>query len=280
MDPHSTAALITGCSTGIGRSTALALHEAGYPVYATARRAESLAGLADRGITTLPLDVTDEASMTSAVERVEAEHGAVGLLVNNAGYSLQAPVEKADMAEIRRQFETNFFGLVRLTQLVLPGMRRQGWGRVVNVGSMGGRFTFPGSAFYHATKHALEALSDGLRLEVAPFGIRVVLVQPGPVLTAFGDAANATIDAQPGPYADFERALAEQYARTYSGRSPEPKVRPEEVARIIVAAVAAEAPRARYPVGVTARVLMGLRRLAPDAAWDRLIRAAYPTPRA
>ena len=137
MDP----VLITGCSSGIGRAAAVSLHQAGLRVYATARRLDTLADLASRGIATMALDVTDEASMTAAVAAVEADAGAVGTLINNAGYGLYGPVEQVPMAEIRRQFETNFFGLVRLTQLVLPGMRGHGGGRILNVSSMGGRAT-------------------------------------------------------------------------------------------------------------------------------------------
>ena len=139
--------LITGCSSGIGRAAAASLRGAGLRVYATARQAETLADLAARGIATLPLDVTDETSMTEAVAAVEADAGAVGTLINNAGYGLYGPVEQVPMAEIRRQFETNFFGLVRLTQLVLPGMRRRHGGRILNVSSMGGRATLPGGPF-------------------------------------------------------------------------------------------------------------------------------------
>src|SRR5207302_8923943 len=127
------------------------------------------------------LDVTSEAPMRDAVAAVEAAEGAVGVLVNNAGYGLHGAVEEADLADVRRQFETNVFGLARLTQLVLPGMRRQGWGRIINVSSMGGRLTFPGGGYYHATKHAVEAISDALRFEVRPFGIDVVVIEPGPI---------------------------------------------------------------------------------------------------
>ena len=137
--PPSRATLVTGCSSGIGRATAVALHRAGLPVYASARRLESLRDLADAGLTTMALDVTDESSMQAAVDRVVADHGALGVLVNNAGYALQGPVETTPLAEVRAQFETNVFGLVRLTQLALPAMRAQRWGRVVNLSSMGGR---------------------------------------------------------------------------------------------------------------------------------------------
>jgi NAD(P)-dependent dehydrogenase (short-subunit alcohol dehydrogenase family) len=173
----SRAALVTGCSSGIGRATAIRLHRAGLAVYATARQVDTLTDLAAEGIVPLPLDVTEESSMTAAVQRVVADHGAVGILVNNAGYELVGPLEEVPLAEVRRQFETNVFGLVRLTQLALPGMRAQGDGRIVNLASVFGRFGVPGGAFYDATKHAVAGLSDALRLELARFGIRVILIE-------------------------------------------------------------------------------------------------------
>src|SRR5215831_11963858 len=225
--------LITGCSSGIGRAAAVSLHRAGLRVYATARRVDALADLAGRGITTMALDVTDEASMTAAVAAVEADAGAVGTLINNAGYGLYGPVEQVPMAEIRRQFETNFFGLVRLTQLVLPGMRHRGEGRILNVSSMGGRITLPGGAFYHASKYAVEAFSDALRMEVAQFGIGVVLIEPGPVKTPWNDVAAASLGtagsgpagapdgadgAAPGPapgdpYREYKAAVGASFGR-------------------------------------------------------------------
>src|SRR5256714_5518363 len=208
------AVLITGCSTGIGRATAIRLAERGWSVYATARNVGSIADLAGSGCKIMQLDVCDEASMRAAVNTIEAAEGAVGVLVNNAGYSQDGAIEEVPIDEVRRQFETNVFGLARLTQLVLPGMRRQGWGRVINVSSMGGRLTFPGGGYYHATKHAVEAISDALRFEVAGFGIDVVLLEPGLITTEFGEAAAASMDASRGtasdpadPYAAFNTAV-------------------------------------------------------------------------
>jgi NAD(P)-dependent dehydrogenase (short-subunit alcohol dehydrogenase family) len=278
----SRAVLITGCSSGIGRATALRLHQAGFPVYATARRPETLADLATAGIATLALDVTDEASMVAAVKRVEADHGAVGVLVNNAGYGLQGPVEEVPLTDARRQFETNVFGPVRLSQLVLPGMRAQRWGRVINISSMGGRFTFPGGGFYHASKHALGSLSDAMRLELASFGVRVVIIEPGPVTSEFGDTAVGTIEPsegrRPGPYDEFRRALAARYAKAYDGSRASLASPPETVAAVIERAARSARPRPRYVVGLAAKGLVGLRRVLPDRAFDLVMRSQFPTP--
>src|SRR5919197_1439048 len=203
--------LITGCSTGIGRATAERLAARGHTVYATARRVEAISDLAARGCRLLALDVTDEDSMRAAVAAVCEEQGAVGTLVNNAGYSQSGAVESVAMADVRRQFETNVFGLVRMSQLVLPGMRAQGRGRIVNVSSMGANFTFPGGGLYHATKYAVEAISDALRFEVAGFGVDVVIVQPGIIRTGFAAAATTAIgrgtSQGSGPYESFNAAV-------------------------------------------------------------------------
>jgi len=275
--------LITGCSSGIGRASATAFAAAGAEVYATARQGGALDGLSE-GINKRELDVVDEESMRSVVDEIVARHGAVDILVNNAGYGLQAPVETAALEEVRRQFETNVFGLVRLTQLVLPGMREQSNGRIVNLSSMGGRFTFPGGGFYHATKHAVEAISDALRLEVASFGIRVIVVEPGPVLTEFGTTAVSTMpdgDASPqsaDPYGEFMRRVAATYAGAYDGSRSKLASSADDVARVIVKAARARRPRPRYVVGPVARALVGSKRVLPDRAFDALVKSQYPTP--
>jgi NAD(P)-dependent dehydrogenase (short-subunit alcohol dehydrogenase family) len=271
--------LITGCSTGIGRATAEQLAAKGWTVRATARRPESIRDLATRGCKTLALDVCDEASMRAAVETIERADGAIGVLVNNAGYGQEGAFEEVPMAEVRRQFETNVFGLVRLTQMVLPGMRRQGWGRIVNLSSMGGRLTLPGGAFYHATKYAVEAISDALRFEVRPFGIQVVVIEPGPIKTRFGDTAIAAAQrvAAPGsPYATFNRILAQRIKEAYEGPMARFAVGPEAVAQVIERAISAERPRTRYVVTFAARFLMGLRRWLPDRAFDGFLRTQFP----
>jgi NADP-dependent 3-hydroxy acid dehydrogenase YdfG len=166
----SNAVLVTGCSSGIGRAAALALAGTGLPVWATARRADTLAGLEKAGCRVLELDVTDEQSRQRAVRAVAAEHGAVGTLVNNAGYAQAGPVEDVSLEMLRRQFETNVFGLIRMCQLALPGMRSQGSGTIVNIGSAAGLMGVPGTGAYAMTKWAVEALSDALRYETRPFG--------------------------------------------------------------------------------------------------------------
>src|SRR6059058_4796729 len=233
MASVSRAVLITGCSTGIGRATAEQLAARGWTVYATARRPEAIGELAGRGCKTLALDVCDEASMRAAVETVERAEGAVGVLVNNAGYGQEGAFQEVPMAEVRRQFETNVFGLVRLTQLVLPGMREQGWGRIVNLSSMGGRLTFPGGGIYHATKYAVEAVSDALRFEVRGFGVEVIVIEPGLIVTNFGHTAAGSVGSEAGPYADFNRAVAEKTEAAYQGPMAKLGSGPEAVANTI-----------------------------------------------
>jgi NAD(P)-dependent dehydrogenase (short-subunit alcohol dehydrogenase family) len=191
----SKAVLVTGCSTGIGRATAERLARRGWTVYASARRPESITDLADAGCKLITLDVADEASRRAAIAEVEGAEGAVGALVNNAGFSLGGPVEEVALDEWRRQFETNLFGMIHLTQLALPAMRRQRWGRIANVSSIGGRLTFPGAGAYHASKHAVEAMSDALRYEVKPFGVRVSVIEPGLIARSCGEGDRACAPA-------------------------------------------------------------------------------------
>jgi NAD(P)-dependent dehydrogenase (short-subunit alcohol dehydrogenase family) len=281
MGGQGKAVLITGCSSGIGRATALRLNEGGWTVYATARRLESVEDLSQAGCCTLQLDVTDEASMQRAVARIEADCGVVAALVNNAGYSQSGTIEETPIELIRRQFEANVFGLARLTQLVLPGMRRASSGRVVNIGSMGGSFVFPGGGYYHATKYALEALSDALRFEVAGFGIDVVLVQPGFIRTDFAEAAVAAVPAQrsDSPYRALMERVQEATRDAYTkGVLPKLGGSPEDVARTIEAALSAARPKTRYPVTISARLFMWQRALWGDRGWDRFLASHYPEP--
>jgi NAD(P)-dependent dehydrogenase (short-subunit alcohol dehydrogenase family) len=278
--PVSKAVLITGCSTGIGRATAELLACHGWTVYATARRPESIQDLVGAGCRILPLDVCDESSMRAAVETIEREAGAVGVLVNNAGYGQEGAFESTPMADVRRQFETNVFGLIRLSQLCLPGMRRQRWGKIVNLSSMGGKLTFPGGAFYHATKHAVEALSDALRFEVQGFGVDVIVVEPGPIKTRFGDTAVGSVGhAGDDPaYAAFNQEVAAKIKEAYEGPMGRLAAGPDAVAHVIKKAIDVQRPATRYTVTAAARMLMGLRRWLPDRAFDAFLRTQFSPP--
>lgn len=278
----SKAILITGCSSGIGKATALRLARAGHAVYATARRPDFLNELTAAGCKALALDVNDEASMRQAVAEVERTHGAIDVLVNNAGYGQSGAVEEIPLDRVRQQFETNVFGLIRLTQLVLPAMRRQGWGRIVNIGSMGGILTFPGGGVYHATKYALEALSDALRFEVGGFGIAVSLIQPGLIRTEFSGTAVGSmgeLGGESSPYDGLNRAVARLTEESYhKGPLSWLAGDPDDVAKVVQRAVEARSPRPRYKVTGSAHLLMRLRRLVPDTLWDSFLSTNYPRP--
>jgi NAD(P)-dependent dehydrogenase (short-subunit alcohol dehydrogenase family) len=278
------AVLITGCSSGIGEETARRLAAKGWTVYATARNPDSIAGLAEAGCKTLALDVNDEDSMRTAVAAVTDAEGAVGALVNNAGYSQSGALETLPMERLRSQFETNVFGLVRMCQLVLPGMRRTGRGRIVNISSMGGRLTFPGGGAYHATKYAVEALSDALRWEVREFGVRVVILEPGLIVTRFGDtaagsiAADAPADDGSDPYARFNATVGAATKAIYEGPMRRLGGGPDAVAKVIERAIASRNPRPRYKVTASARLAIAQRQMLPDRAWDAVLRTQFTPP--
>ncbi len=272
--------LITGCSTGIGRATAERLAGDGWNVHATARRLEAIEDLGRKGCTLSELDVTDERSMEKAVAEVEKD-GPIGALVNNAGYSQSGAIETIPMDSVRRQFETNVFGLMRMCQLVLPGMRGAGSGRIVNLSSMGGKLTFPGGGVYHATKHAVEALSDALRFEVKGFGIDVVVIEPGLIVTEFGETAAGSLDEvdEHGAYAKFNADVAKVTAEAYTGGMARFGAGPEAVAGKIAKALTSRRPATRYKVTPSARVVMGMRGVMTDRMWDRFVRTQYPPPK-
>ena len=264
--------LVTGCSTGIGRAIVEDLLRQGHTVWATARRPDTLAGLADRGAHVTALDVTDEASMAAAVAEVEAAHGAVGTLVNNAGFGEYGAVEEVEMDKVRAMFETNVFGLARMCQLVLPGMRRAGQGRIINIGSMGGRFTFPMGGYYHATKYAVEALTDALRMEVRPFGVSVSLVEPGVTRSSFVDKtteSDAMAGAPDSPYAAMRASVSASNSEAYTNRMMSASA--ESVAQVVSSAVAADRPRSRYLLTPAAKAMAVTHSLAGDRVWDRLM---------
>jgi len=276
MPSNAHAVLITGCSTGIGRETAKRLAGRGRPVYATARRLDSIADLEAVGCRLLELDVTSEASARAAVEAVE---GGIGVLVNNAGINELGPVETLPLDRVQAMFETNLFGLMRMCQLVLPGMRRRGHGRIVNVGSMNGRLTFPGMGSYCATKHAIEATSDALRHEVRPFGVDVSLIQPGMVKTDLGRTAiERRAGDDDGPYSDYMAGVVEAAMTYQEGPMARLACEPEDVAETIRKAIEDDRPRARYRVAASAPLMLTTRKLLPDAAFDAFIRTQFPSP--
>ncbi|MFB7755689.1 oxidoreductase [Streptomyces sp. NPDC056121] len=271
-------ALVTGASSGIGEATALKLQELGYTVYGAARRTDRLHKLADRGIRPLAMDVTDEDSIRSGVERITAETGRIDVLVNNAGYGSYGALEDVPLDEARHQFEVNVFGALRLTQLVLPHMRAQRSGTVVNVTSMGGKIYTPLGGWYHGTKFALEALSDCLRLEAKPFGIDVVVIEPGGIATEWGAIAADKLEksSADGAYTAQATAVASSLRSEANAKRNSP---PAVIADAIAKAVTARRPKTRYATGFGARPLIALRRILPDRAFDTVISRAVGLPR-
>jgi NAD(P)-dependent dehydrogenase (short-subunit alcohol dehydrogenase family) len=262
--------LITGASSGIGRATALELLRAGHTVYGGARRVESLDAISAAGGHALAVDVTSDEDRQRAVRAVLGQRGRIDVLVNNAGFGLYGAAEDVPLDRARYQLEVNLFGPARLIQLVLPYLRRQRSGTIVNVSSMGGEIAFPLGAWYHASKHALEAYSDALRQEVRRFGVEVVLVQPGLIRTEFGDVTAGGVRklSGHGPYHDLAEGLATSTETLYraGGRASDPAV----VATTIRKAVESTSPKARYPVGYMARPLLALNRFLPARLFDRV----------
>jgi len=272
--------LVTGASSGIGRATAVELARRGHLVFAAARREEVLAGLAasTANIQAVSLDVTDAGSVRHAWAKIQAGTGGAGVdvLVNNAGFALPGPIEILPGADVQRQFATNVFGLLTMTRTVLPAMRERGSGRIINISSLVGRTTFPGMGVYGATKYAVEALSDALRQEVAGFGIKVVIIEPGFVATSLGEAADAHGEAGreiPDAYAGMmtagERYLARQIAKG---------IAPGRVAAAIAHAAECRSPRSRYVVPASARPLITLLTSLPSRLADRAKQRALAAP--
>ena len=258
--------LITGCSSGIGRATALAAHAAGHTVVATARRAETLDDM-PAGIHRVALDVCDAASVTNAVDHAITLTGGITALVNNAGFGQSGPIEMLTEEQITHQFETNVYGPLRLIRAVLPAMRERGHGRIVNVSSAAGKFSTPFLGIYCASKFALEAISDALRVEVAPFGIRVVVVEPGPIATNFGDVAlhsvgEAVLGDQSNPY----YARANKVTEMEEALAPLTK-QPEDVAKVIIRGIEAKRPKTRYTITLPAK-LATFTQVVPDKLLD------------
>jgi NAD(P)-dependent dehydrogenase (short-subunit alcohol dehydrogenase family) len=263
-------ALVTGASAGIGEATARALLAAGYRVFVGARRLDRMAGLGAAGATLLKLDLTDDASIVASVNTIRTEAARIDVLVNNAGYGSYGALEDVPLDEGRRQFEVNVFGLARLCQLVLPMMRAQKSGKIVNVASIGGKIWEPLGGWYHATKFAVEGLSDCLRVEVAPFGVDVIVIEPGAIRTEWAGIARDSLLQMSGGSAYAE--LAKRHARMLAtADTPSLASPPEVVARTIVRAVTARRSKTRYATGGGARTILFLRKILSDRMFDRLI---------
>jgi NAD(P)-dependent dehydrogenase (short-subunit alcohol dehydrogenase family) len=269
--------LITGCSSGIGRVTALYLLSQGHTVFATSRDVSSMEPLAAAGASVRILDVTDEESSSKVVAEIEAEFGSVGALVNNAGFAEYGPVETVSLDRTRAQFETNFFGLTRMCQLVLPGMRRAGSGRIVNMSSVGGRIAFPGGGVYNASKFAVEAVSDALRFEVEPFGVSVSVIEPNLIRdTRFDEHVDESMSRntdESGPYQDLRRSIVDQMKRCFtSARMASP---PTSVAAAVHRALADTRPKTRYLVSPSGKFFVGSKIFMSDRQWDSIIRRQF-----
>jgi NAD(P)-dependent dehydrogenase (short-subunit alcohol dehydrogenase family) len=273
----SKVALVTGASSGIGADTAIRLTNAGYTVYGAARRVNRMRDLEQHGVHVIALDVTDEDTLRSAVDTIIRTSGRIDVLVNNAGYGSYGAIEDVPLDEARKQLDVNVFGLARLTQLVLPHMRAQRSGTIINISSMGGKLVTPLGGWYHASKYAVEALSDALRIETSPFGIHTVVVEPGSIRTEWGTIAaealretSSATGAYSGPSEGVAATLAassQPAARNTSG--------PDVIGKTIVKIAQARRPRTRYRVGFGAGPVMFLRWLLPDRSFDRIIRSAF-----
>ncbi|MDE0073580.1 MAG: oxidoreductase [Gammaproteobacteria bacterium] len=266
--------LVTGASSGMGREAAILLARGGHTVYAAARRADRMGDLSEHGITPVEMDVSKGGDNERTVRRIVDAEGRIDVLINNAGYGLFGTVEDIPLEDARYQFEVNLFGLAHLTQLVLPHMRAQGAGRIVNTSSMGGRIFTPFGAWYHATKHALEGWSDCLRIETAPFNIQVVLIQPGVIRTDFGDVAGGSLQkyyADSAYKAGLDRFLALASDPKAASRGTDAKV----LAQVFVEAATAARPRRRYAKGATARPLMFIRKWFGDRIYESVLRRAF-----
>lgn len=267
-------ALVTGASSGIGKATVELLLNAGAKVYAAARRVEKMKDLEAKGAVAVQMDVTDDVSMTGTIEAVIDKQGSVDILINNAGYGSYGAIEDVPIEEARRQFDVNIFGLARLTQLVLPKMREKGYGKIVNISSMGGKIYTPFGGWYHATKHALEGFTDCLRLETEPFGIHAVIIEPGGIDTDWGiiAAENLKKTSKNGAYAEQAGKTADGLAKMYSSGKLSP---PSVIAEVILKALTAKRPKTRYAAGYGAKIALFMRTLLRDRTFDKIVKRMY-----
>lgn len=270
IDTSEKVALVTGASSGIGEAIAKQLITDGLTVYVAARRVDRMKDLQDLGAIALPMDITKEDEVAAAVETIARNHGGVDVLVNNAGFALMGAMEDTSMDDARYQFEVNLFGLARLTQLVLPSMRAKGFGRIVNLSSLAGRLFMPLGSWYYASKHALEGWSDCLRLELRPFGIHVSIIEPGAILTEFGDVSVGPMVERSGSgaYAEITNSKAAQMRKVYMEGDGSP---PSVIAEVVSHAVNAKNPRRRYAAGKYAKLMLFIRRWGGDGVYETFL---------
>lgn len=264
------AALVTGASSGIGKMIALELQRAGFQVYAAARRVDCMNDLKTEGIVPVSLDLTKDDSICACVEQVLNAAGRLDVLVNNAGYGSYGAIEDVPLDEGRRQFEVNLFGMARLIQLITPVMRAQHSGKIVNISSMGGKIWTKFGGWYHAAKYAVEGLSDCLRMELKPFGIDVIVVEPGGIKTDWGIIAanNLKKSSANGAYAEIANKAAEGMIKNYSGSLLS---KPEPIAKTVRRAVTARRPRTRYLIGFAAKPMVWTHKIFGDRVFDWVI---------
>lgn len=262
--------VITGASSGMGKTTAKTLISEGHIVYGAARRLENMQDLVEVGGHAIGMDITVEADIQAAVDRVLKEQGRVDVLVNNAGYAIYGAVEQISIEDARRQFEVNLFGLASLTQKIIPHMRERKSGLIINITSIGGKVYTPLGAWYHATKHALEGWSDSLRLEISGFGINVSIVEPGAIQTEFSDVMTDPMVelSKNGPYEAIAEGVARGNKTYYTGA---PSNSPQVIADVISKAIASKNPKTRYAAGKMAKMTLFMRRWLSDKAFDRVV---------
>nr|WP_269783524.1 oxidoreductase [Marinibactrum halimedae] len=262
--------MITGASSGIGKKAALDLINAGYTVYGAARRIEEMKPLVDVGGYALKLDVTDVENIQRVVDQIVLEQGRIDVLINNAGYAVYGSVEETSEEDYKRQFEVNLFGVAEVTKAVLPVMRKQNKGHIINMSSVGGKIYSLLGAWYHATKHAIEGWSDCLRLEVQPFGIDVTIIEPGLIKTEFGEVMNKPLLTRSGngPYADLAKGVVKAMESSYNKGDASP---PAVISDVILKAIKATKPKTRYHAGRFASQLLFLRKWLSDRAFDKVI---------
>jgi len=260
--------LVTGASAGIGKATAILLAQNGYNVYGAARRTEKMQDLKSYGIKPIALDVTKDESVTACVEQIFKEAGSIDILVNNAGFGSYGAIEDVTMQDAKYQLEVNVFGAMHLTQLVLPKMRQNNYGKIVNISSVGGKIAFPFGGWYHASKFAIEALSDAMRVEVKEFGIDVIVVEPGGTKSEWGNIALESLVRVSGKSAYGRLATAVQKSFTQmAGNVPEPIV----IAELIQKGIEAKSPKTRYVGGYMAKPMLLLRKILSDKMLERII---------